>query len=227
MRSLSRPHRENSLHRDADRDSNARVSAVEEVIAVVLVTDIDIIGVIPVVRPVSRPGIDHAEPIARVLKAWETTDNQERLTANPEAMASTEVSSVPLFWDAEAEVPSTLLPVSMIRLPVSSTTILPRPLPFLRVPLLLDASRPLNLDTARLVLSTPRLIVRLALRLILTLPWLLLGMYLWRGLLMRILLMLGPGLLFTLAFLSGICRTDASEKNEQHSRTTDSKCLHR
>ena len=41
------------------------------------------------------------------------------------------------------------------------------------------------------------------LRLILSLPWLLLSMLLWCGLLVRILPMLGLGLLLRLAFLSG------------------------
>jgi hypothetical protein len=43
---------------------------VVQVIAVIDVDDINIVGVVPVVRPVSRPWVNEAEPIALVLETW-------------------------------------------------------------------------------------------------------------------------------------------------------------
>lgn len=121
------------LHRDADCDPNARVSAVEEVIAIVLIADIHIVRVIPVIVPISRPGIDHAEPIASVLEARVPTNYQEGKAADPEAMAGAKVSIEPRLRNPIASVPSTLLPASMVRLPVARAVLLKCALPFLRL----------------------------------------------------------------------------------------------
>ena len=52
------------LHRDADRDSDVGISAIEQVIAVVDVGDIDVVIVVPVIPPIFRPRVNQTEPIA-------------------------------------------------------------------------------------------------------------------------------------------------------------------
>src|SRR5271157_893161 len=78
------PTLEKALHRHADRDADVWVSAVIHVVPVVRINHINIVCLIPVVRPRIRPGIDHAEPIASVLKTRETANHHVRLVVNNE-----------------------------------------------------------------------------------------------------------------------------------------------
>jgi hypothetical protein len=53
-----------------DRDSDVGIPAVEQVIAVVDIGQVNVVGVIPVVRPVLRPWVNSAKPIALILETW-------------------------------------------------------------------------------------------------------------------------------------------------------------
>ena len=66
-----------TLHRDADRNSSGGISAIEQVIAIVNVAYVDVVRVIPVIRPVPWPRINKAEPIATVLEARISANDQE------------------------------------------------------------------------------------------------------------------------------------------------------
>jgi hypothetical protein len=67
-----------TLQRDADCNSRTTgISAVIKVIAVVDIVNVHIIGLIPVCSPIFRVGINNTHPIATVLKARKSTDNQE------------------------------------------------------------------------------------------------------------------------------------------------------
>src|ERR1019366_1085151 len=190
-----------ALHRHANCYSDAGMHAVEQVVSAVHVIHIDIIGVIPVVRPFAWPWIYHAEPIASVLEAWESSHNHEREAANSEAVIYTEVSVVALLWNLVAVVSATLLPVSVIRLPVPGAMLLPHALPFLRVLLSLFIA-PLFLSPARmpalvlllcvllrLSLRLPLLLLCVLLRLSLRLPLLLLSVLLRSSLRLPLLLL--------------------------------------
>ena len=106
------------LHRDADRNSDVGVPAVEQVVAVVDVGDINVVGVVPVIRPIFRPWVNEAEPIAVVLEARISAHNQEGQAVDAEPMIRPKVSTEPVVRDAVAVVATTLLPIAVVGIPV-------------------------------------------------------------------------------------------------------------
>lgn len=102
------------LHRDADRNSDIGIPAVEQVIAVVGVGDIDVVGVVPIIRPVFWPWVNGTKPIATVLEARVPANNQERKTVDSEPMRRPKVSTEPVVRDPVAVVAATLLPISVV-----------------------------------------------------------------------------------------------------------------
>ncbi len=114
----SRPAVEKSLQRNTNGDTYVRISGVVHVVPVVLVDDINIVGLIPVVCPRVWPGIDHTEPIASVLKARESTHHHVRLVVDDEPIAWAEVAVVAVLRDAVSVIAATLLPVAVVGLPV-------------------------------------------------------------------------------------------------------------
>ena len=118
MQPLPKLHRVEHLHRDAYGNSDVGVPAVEEIVTVVDVSDIDVVGVVPVIRPVFRPRVNHAEPVAAVLEAGISAYNQEGEAVDAEPMALAKVSTEALVRNAVAVVPAALLPAAMIGIPV-------------------------------------------------------------------------------------------------------------
>lgn len=102
------------LHRDAHRNSYVWIPGVIQVVAVVDVSDINIVGVVPVVRPVFRPWIDRTEPIALVLEAWISANNEEREAIDPEAVVRPKISAVPVVRNTVAVVPPPLFPRAVV-----------------------------------------------------------------------------------------------------------------
>ena len=102
------------LHRDANRNTSGGIPAVEQVIAVVYVGDVDVVGVVPVVRPRSWPWINKAKPIATVLEARVSANNQEGKTVDAESMLRPKVSTESVVGDAVAVVATTLLPIAVV-----------------------------------------------------------------------------------------------------------------
>jgi len=102
------------LHRDIDRNCDIGIPAVEQVVAVVDVADIDVVGVVPVIRPVFRPWVDENEPITTVLETRVSTYNQEGQSVHAEAMVWTKVSAEPIIRDAVTVVAATLLPTAVV-----------------------------------------------------------------------------------------------------------------
>ena len=102
------------LHRDADCNSDIGIPAVEQVIAVVGVGDVDVICVVPVIRPVFWPWVNRTEPIATVLEARVPANNQEGKTVDSESMLRPKVSTEPVVGDAVAVVATTLLPIAVV-----------------------------------------------------------------------------------------------------------------
>ena len=213
--------------------------AVEEVIAVVLVADINIVRVIPVVTPISWPWVDQAEPVPFVLEAGEPADNHEWEASNPETVTCAEESAVTRLWDAVAVVSAALLPAPVIRLPVIRAMVLPGALCFLGALLLVVGFLRLSmlsvpiLDLPRLLLSVllrltlggrSRLLLNALLRLTLNRPWLLLSVLLLRlalgrsrlllrfGLFVRALLRPRRCFLSVCMLLPGIGRSSNTEK---------------
>jgi len=88
--------------------------AVEQVVAVVDVGDIDVVGVVPVIRPISRVGVNHGEPITVVLEAGISAYNQEGKAVDAEPMALAKVSTETIVGNAVAVVSTALLPIAVV-----------------------------------------------------------------------------------------------------------------
>jgi hypothetical protein len=122
---------------NVDGDAIARIPAVVQVISVARVVDVHIIVVIPIVGPVFRPWIGEAEPIATVLKAGISADDHHRVAVNAERVIRTKVTAIAVFGNAIAVVAPALLPITVLRLPVTRATLLPGSLLFALLPVLL------------------------------------------------------------------------------------------
>jgi len=93
------------------------MTAVEQVIAVIDVADIDIIGVIPVICPVFRPWINQTEPITSVLEAGKSANNKEGAAVNPEPMVGPKVTAETVVRNPVADIAAALPPSAVVRLP--------------------------------------------------------------------------------------------------------------
>jgi hypothetical protein len=116
------------LHRDADRNSNVRISAVVQVIAVVRIGDVNVVVVIPVIAPVFRPRVHETDPIALILEARVPSHNHEGQTVDTESVVRTKVATETVVRDAVAVISATLLPSAMVGIPVLGAMPLPRAL---------------------------------------------------------------------------------------------------
>ena len=101
-------------HRNADGDSKSGVPAVIHVVPVVDVRNIDVISVIPVIRPGSGPWVNETNPITVVLKTRVSTGCLERKPIDSERMLRPKVSRVPVVWDSITAVAATLLPGAVV-----------------------------------------------------------------------------------------------------------------
>jgi hypothetical protein len=87
---------------------------VEQVIAVVDVGDINVVGVVPVIRPIFWPWVNDTEPIAFVLKARISAHDHEGESVDSESMVRPKVSTKPVVRDAVAVVAATSLPSAVV-----------------------------------------------------------------------------------------------------------------
>jgi hypothetical protein len=87
---------------------------VVQVIAVVAVCDINVVGVVPVIRPDFWPRINKAEPIAVVLETWISAHNQEWKAIDPELMLRPKASAETVVRNAVAVIAATLLPTAVV-----------------------------------------------------------------------------------------------------------------
>src|SRR5579864_7896019 len=127
------------LHRDADRNSNVRISAVVQVIAVVRIGDVNVVVVIPVIAPVFRPRVHETDPVALILETRVPTHNHEGQAVDLESIVLTKISTIAIVRNAVALISATLLPIAMVGIPVLRAMLLPRAL--LDTLLLLSALR--------------------------------------------------------------------------------------
>jgi hypothetical protein len=102
------------LQRNIDRNSIARVPAVVQVVAVVDVVDVDIIGVVPVIPPIFWPWVNRTDPIAVVLEAGISSNNQEGEAIDSEPMVRPKISTIPVVRDVVAAVAAALLPGAVV-----------------------------------------------------------------------------------------------------------------
>ena len=118
-------HDDLSVHIDGDCDPIPGVPAVVQVIAVFGVNDIHIIVVVPIVRPVLWPWVHETEPKAAVLEPRIPAIQLHRVPVDAEPVIRTKVAPITVIWNTVAAVAATLLPVTVLRLPVTCAMLLP------------------------------------------------------------------------------------------------------
>jgi hypothetical protein len=117
--------KEPSVHIYGDCDPVPGVPAVVQVIAVFGVNDIHIIVVVPIVRPVLWPWVHETEPKAAVLEPRIPAIQLHRVPVDAEPVIRTKVATITVIWNTVAVVAATLLPVTVLGLPVTCAMLLP------------------------------------------------------------------------------------------------------
>ena len=172
--------------------------SVVHVVAVVAVVNVNFVVVVPIVRPIAWPGIEHCYPIASVLEPGVTIVGCERKTDDTKTMLRSKVTAVTVFRNSVAVVTAALLPRAMDRLPISCAMILPGILPYT---LLLSASLGALVLSALSLLLVPAVLPLLLHTLILTPALILPLLLLPRLLLLAVLVALLLNTLFLLPIL--------------------------
>jgi hypothetical protein len=114
------------LERNADGNSRAaRVSIIIQVISVVVIGDVDIIGLVPVGSPEFRIRIHYTEPITAVLETREPANLHERKAVDSERMARAVVAAEIGVRNAIAVISAALLPGAMLGFEATGATLLP------------------------------------------------------------------------------------------------------
>ena len=96
---------------------------VVQIIAVII-ANINVIGGIPVRRPVLRPRVNHHERIATVLEA-RVTANYDRLALDAKPVSYAEIETETSFRNVVAAIAATLRPGAMVALPIGGAILLP------------------------------------------------------------------------------------------------------
>ena len=116
------------LERDADRKPRtARISAIIQVVPVVVIIHVDVVVLIPVASPVFWNWINDREPITTVLKPRIPANFHKRQAVDAERVAFAVVAPVVGIRNAIAIVPAALLPRAVLRLPIARAALLPNP----------------------------------------------------------------------------------------------------
>ena len=87
---------------------------VVHVVAVVPISDVDVIVVIPVIRPIFRPRVAKRNPITLVQEARVSAINHKGETVDPKRMLRSEIAAIPVFRNTVAVVAASLLPGTVV-----------------------------------------------------------------------------------------------------------------
>ena len=129
--------------RNTDGDpGTAWKPAVEQVISVIDVIDVNVVGFIPVVSPVFWIRLNRAEPIATVLETRRSGHHQEGEAEDAEPMVAAIVGVEVVVRNAVAVVAAALLPGAMLGVEAAGAMLLPCTMLFLLPDMLLFRRAP-------------------------------------------------------------------------------------
>jgi hypothetical protein len=117
------------LQGDVDGDGDSRMPPVVHVISIIDVVDIDLVGPVPDRRPGLRAGINYIKPEAPKLETRGAFDHYDRDVVDPKPVPTAEMSAEAVFRDAISVVAASLVPGTMLTMPISCTLALPNVFP--------------------------------------------------------------------------------------------------
>jgi hypothetical protein len=136
------------------RKPHARVALVVKVVSIVI-DDIDVVGSVPVLRPILWPRIDDHKRLAAVREA-RVSHVDHGFAAHPEPVVAPEVEIEAGLRNVVTAIASTLRPGAMVALPVLSAISLPGVVPLPAAAVLPSC---LRLPRSRLLLRALRLLL--------------------------------------------------------------------
>ena len=110
---------ENCLEYDANANANVRIIRVDQVIAAIDVVNVDVVGVIPALRP----RIVESKPKTTILEARKTADQHGLV--DYEGVLPTKIGAEPVVRYAVTAITTTLLPRAVLGMPGACPTLLP------------------------------------------------------------------------------------------------------
>ena len=111
---------------DVDRDSGtAGVPAIEQIIPIAAVIDVNIVGLIPGWAPVFRIGIHHCEPAAAVLEARVASFIAEGKAIDAKEVVVAEVAAEVVVGYTIAAVAAACSPAAVFVIPMTGAPLLP------------------------------------------------------------------------------------------------------
>ncbi len=113
------------VHRHGHRNSILRILAVVQIIAVVGVVKVNIIVVVPIVRPILRPWIDDTDPVSAVPEARISAEHCHTIPTQAERMLRSKVFAITELRDPVTDVAAAFPPVPMLRPPIVCAMFIP------------------------------------------------------------------------------------------------------
>ena len=84
------------------------------IVAVIPVIHVDIVVVVPVIRPIFRPRVEERYPVTLVLEAWISAINHEGAAGDPKPMLRAEIAAIAVLRNPIAVIAATLLPGAVV-----------------------------------------------------------------------------------------------------------------
>ena len=120
-------------HVHINRQANAGISWIIQVISAIVIFDVYVICVIPVIGPVLWPWIDHGKPETIDLEAWKALYHSHGHTINAEPVGFSKRGAEAIVRNAVAMISAALLPIAVLGFPVTGAMLLPCSLLYSRV----------------------------------------------------------------------------------------------
>jgi hypothetical protein len=113
------------LERDVDGDRDSGMPPVIHVIPVIDIVDVNVIGFVPIGRPIFRPRINDTEPEAPVLESRVATHDYHWGAVDAKPVSTAKVRAKPVLRNAVASVAPAFAPGMMFMLPMLCPVVLP------------------------------------------------------------------------------------------------------
>ena len=101
-------------HRDADRNCSVWIPAVVHVVSIISVIYVDVVVIVPIVRPIFGPRVEERYPVPLVLEARISAINHEGASGDPKPMLRSKIAAIAILRNPVAVIPATLTPGAVV-----------------------------------------------------------------------------------------------------------------